>query len=134
MRHVVLYDAECGFCKWSLAKLLAWDRRRLLRPVALQDAEADLLLAGMDEEQRMASWHLVSPDGRVYSGGSAVAPLGRLLPAGRSLAALAEAAPALTARLYDWTARNRGRLGRPLPRVAVRRAEDRITERGSGPR
>jgi predicted DCC family thiol-disulfide oxidoreductase YuxK len=56
----ILYDADCGFCRWSLGKLLAWDRPRRLRPVALQDPEADALLGGMEEERRMASWHLVT--------------------------------------------------------------------------
>ena len=36
-RATVLYDGDCGFCKWSLAKLLAWDRRGALRPLPLQD-------------------------------------------------------------------------------------------------
>ena len=43
---IVLYDADCGFCRWSLGKLLAWDRRRLLRPVALQDPEAEAPAGG----------------------------------------------------------------------------------------
>ena len=35
-----------------------------LRPVALQDAEADTLLRGMDRDRKMASWHLVMPTAR----------------------------------------------------------------------
>jgi predicted DCC family thiol-disulfide oxidoreductase YuxK len=64
---IILYDADCGFCRWATDKLLAWDRRRRLRPVALQDPEAEKLLPGMPEEQKMGSWHLVS-DGRIYFG------------------------------------------------------------------
>jgi len=71
MRHAVLYDRDCRFCRWALAKLLRWDRRRQLRPVALQDAGAGRLLGEMPDEQRMASWHLVDPDGRIRSGGPA---------------------------------------------------------------
>ena len=41
----VLYDADCGFCRWCLAQLLRLDRHGRLRPVALQDPEADLLLS-----------------------------------------------------------------------------------------
>jgi predicted DCC family thiol-disulfide oxidoreductase YuxK/mRNA-degrading endonuclease RelE of RelBE toxin-antitoxin system len=73
--HVVLYDAGCGLCRWSIAKILGWDRGGALHQVALQDPEAEWLLPGMDSQQRMASWHLVTPEGRVYSGGAAVAPL-----------------------------------------------------------
>ena len=70
----VLYDQDCGFCRWSMAKILAWDRRGALRPVALQGPEADRLLPGMDPETKMASWHLLGPDGRVHSAGAAAAP------------------------------------------------------------
>ena len=35
-RAVVLYDDQCGFCKWSLDRVLAWDRHRALRAVAIQ--------------------------------------------------------------------------------------------------
>jgi predicted DCC family thiol-disulfide oxidoreductase YuxK len=113
-KAVILYDADCGFCLWSLHRILAWDRNNRLRPVALQDAEADRLLPGMDERQKMRSWHLVTPDGKVYSSGAAVAPLMRLLPAGTPLAALASTFPRSTESLYRWVARNRGKLGRVL--------------------
>jgi predicted DCC family thiol-disulfide oxidoreductase YuxK len=113
-RHTVLYDADCEFCRWSLGKILRWDRRGALRPVALQDPEAERLLPGLDAQQRMASWHLVEPGGRVYSGGAAFAPLARLLPGGRPLAAIAAAFPGVTNAVYRWVARNRGRLWRLL--------------------
>jgi predicted DCC family thiol-disulfide oxidoreductase YuxK len=116
---VILYDADCGFCRWSLGKILAWDRRGHLRSVALQDPEADALLAGMNAERKMASWHLLTPDGHVYSAGAAFPPLLRLLPGGRPLAALTGALPGVTELAYRWVARNRGRLGR-LVRVRTR--------------
>ncbi len=61
-RATVIYDADCGFCKFSLALLLSWDRRgasRALRPLPLGTGEADRLLADLTPEQRNASWHLV---------------------------------------------------------------------------
>jgi predicted DCC family thiol-disulfide oxidoreductase YuxK len=109
---VLLYDSDCGFCRWSVDKVLAWDRRRRLRPVALQDAEADGLLGQIDEGTKMGSWHLVTADGRVYSGGAAAAPLFRLLPGGHPFAALFAAFPGITDRTYRLVARNRDRLGR----------------------
>ena len=63
-----------------MARVLGADRRRALRPVAIQSAEGAALLAGLDEARRMASWHLVDPEGRRTSAGAAVAPLLRLLP------------------------------------------------------
>jgi predicted DCC family thiol-disulfide oxidoreductase YuxK len=120
-RANVVYDRDCGFCRWSLAKLLAWDRRRVLRPVALQSPEAGALPTD--------SWHLVTEDGRVHSAGSAVEPLMRLLPGGAPLAAIAHAFPRLTDRTYRFVADHRGGLGRLLPAGAVRRATARIDDR-----
>jgi predicted DCC family thiol-disulfide oxidoreductase YuxK len=113
-RAVILFDNDCGFCRWSLSKLLAWDRHGRLRPVALQSEEADDLLMGMDRERKMASWHLVAPNGRISSGGAAVPQLARLLPAGAPTAALASTFPRTADRAYRWVARHRGRLGRVL--------------------
>jgi predicted DCC family thiol-disulfide oxidoreductase YuxK len=107
---VVLYDQDCGFCRWAMGKLLAWDRRGRLRAVALQAHEVDELLPGLDRHQQMASWHLLTPDGRVRSAGRAVAPLLRLLPGGRPLAVVAESFPRTTDRLYDLISRHRERL------------------------
>ena len=127
---VIFYDADCGFCRWSLAKLLAWDRRHALRPVALQSrAEADRMLAGMDEQTRMASWHLVLPDGTVRSGGDALAPLLRLLPGGAPLARLTEAAKPLVNAVYRFVAGHRSAFGRFLTDGARRRADERIRSR-----
>ncbi len=110
-RTVVLYDGDCGFCRWATAKLLAWDRGGRLRAVALQHPEAEQLLQGMDRERRMASWHLVTPDGRVRSAGRAVASLLQRLPGGTPVAVLADAFPRATDRIYGWTSRHRERLG-----------------------
>jgi predicted DCC family thiol-disulfide oxidoreductase YuxK len=125
----LLYDAGCGACTWLVARILAWDRRRRLRPVALQDPEAGLLLGDMEEAKRMASWHLVSPDGAIRSGGAALAPLFRALPAGWPLAALADRYPRLIDLGYRWVASHRAELGRPLPATWKRRARDRVTTR-----
>lgn len=111
-RWTLLYDADCSFCRWSLDRILAWDRNRRLRPLPLQTEEAARLSGGMDEHTRMASWHLVSPEGRVWSGGAAVAPLARLLPFGAPVAMAADALPSTTERAYRWVVANRGRLGR----------------------
>jgi predicted DCC family thiol-disulfide oxidoreductase YuxK len=108
----IVYDRDCGFCRWSLRKLLAWDRRKTLTPVALQDPAADRLLASIPEQARPDSWHLVTSDGRVYSAGAAAAPLLRLLPGGRPLAFLAAAFPDVTEAAYRSVARHRSRLGR----------------------
>jgi predicted DCC family thiol-disulfide oxidoreductase YuxK len=129
-RATVLYDADCGFCRWSLAKLLRWDRRRALRPVALQDPEAAAALPGMSEEERLASWHLLDADGEVRSGGAALPGLLRLLPGGTPLAALAERAPGLRDCGYRWVAGHRSWFGRLISERAKLRADLRIASRG----
>lgn len=130
-RAILLYDSDCGFCRWSLGKLLAWDRRRSLRPVKLQSAEAGELLSGMPEDQRMSSWHLVD-EGGVHSAGAGIVPLLRLLPGGAPLGALAARAPTGMERLYRFVAGNRSLWGRAVTDKAKRRADERIAERARG--
>ena len=113
-RATLIYDGDCGFCRWSTDRILRQDRRGRIRPITLQDPEAGRLLEGMDPPKRLESMHLVTIDGRVYSAGAAIPPLLRLLPGGRLLAALAAAFPRLTERLYRWVADHRDQLGRRL--------------------
>ena len=127
-RWVVLYDADCGFCRWSLARLLALDRRRRLRPMALQTEEADALLADLEPDERGASWHLVSPDGRRWSAGAAAPPLLRLLPGGRGPAAILARAPGATERTYRWVADHRSTFSKLIPDRAKQRADGRIAQ------
>jgi predicted DCC family thiol-disulfide oxidoreductase YuxK len=130
--RVLLYDRDCGFCRTALALILAWDRRRTLRPLALQDPDAMALLPGMDEATRMASFHLVEPGGAVHSAGLALTELLRLLPGGPALGALAGAAQPVTDATYGLVAGNRNRLGPLIPERAKARATARIDAR-SGP-
>ena len=126
----LFYDAACGVCRWTAARVAAWDRRGAVRPVPLQDrAEADRLLGAMDEQTRMASWHLVTTEGEVRSAGQGVAPLLRLLPGGGPLARLAAALQPVTDRAYDFVARHRGAFGRLVPQGARRRASARLGAR-----
>jgi predicted DCC family thiol-disulfide oxidoreductase YuxK len=108
----VLYDDDCGFCKWSLDKILAWDRRRRLRPVAIQSDEGQALLADVPEPRRLDSWHLVLPSGEIRSAGAAAEPLARMLPGGRALAWLFHTFPGTTERAYRFVADHRDRFAR----------------------
>jgi predicted DCC family thiol-disulfide oxidoreductase YuxK len=128
-RAALLYDADCGFCRWCLARVLAWDRRRALRPVPIQGAEGEALLAGLDEAARMGSWHLIGADGRRTSAGAAVAPLARMLPGGAPVARMADRFPQAVERSYRAVVRRRGLLGRLVTRGAARRARRRIAAR-----
>lgn len=78
----MLYDGDCGFCRLAVRWLLRLDRRRCLRPIAIQGAEGQGLLGELPEAERLESAHLVAPDGTLHSGGAAAAPLAELLPGG----------------------------------------------------
>jgi predicted DCC family thiol-disulfide oxidoreductase YuxK len=123
---IVLYDADCGFCRWSLSLVLGLDRRRRLVPVALGTAAADDLLADLSPDERERSWHLVAPSGERTSAGAGAPPLLRLLPGGRGPAGLLAGAPALTERAYRWVADHRSTLSRAVPSGSKRRATERI--------
>ncbi len=97
-------------------KVLAWDRRETVRPVAIQSDEAQALLAdaGVSAAVRLDSWHLVLPGGEVRSGGAAAAPLVAELPAGRPLAAVLRTFPSVTNRAYSFVAGHRDWFARRL--------------------
>lgn len=113
-QSVLLYDEDCGFCRWSIDKILAWDRARRLRPVPIQSEEGSRLLATVAPEARLDSWHLVRGDGKLFSAGAAAEPMAQLLPGGRPLAAAVAAFPDVTERVYGFTARHRDWLARLL--------------------
>jgi predicted DCC family thiol-disulfide oxidoreductase YuxK len=117
----VLYDPDCGFCRVT---------RGRLRPVALGGEEANALLDGMTEEERMASWHLVDGEA-VHSGGGAFPAVFARLPAGAPFARMTERFPTASERVYRWVADHRSLLGRPLPASARRWADSVIS--GSRP-
>jgi predicted DCC family thiol-disulfide oxidoreductase YuxK len=107
----VLYDADCGFCRWTLALLLEHDPGARLRPVTLDSPEGAVLLAALSDDERMRSAHVVTADGRVWTGGAAVAPILDELGHPRCAAAARLARPALRAG-YRAVAASRGILGR----------------------
>ena len=111
---LVLYDDDCGFCRWSASKIAAWDRHRRLRFAPIRSAEGDARLDRMDPARRDGSWHLVTRDGRIASAGAAVPLLLRELPGGGPLARAADAFPRSTDRAYRAVARRRMALGRLL--------------------
>jgi predicted DCC family thiol-disulfide oxidoreductase YuxK len=125
----LIYDSDCGFCRWCLGKVLAWDRRRAVRPVALGTEEANRLLGDMPAGERMSSWHLVDGGGTVHSAGAGFPPLLSLLPAGAPLAGLAARFPGATESAYRLVSGNRSLFGRLVTDGAKRRADRRIAAR-----
>lgn len=124
----VLYDEDCGFCRWAIARLLAADRHGRLAVESIQSASGQRLLAHLPPQERLAAAHAVDPRGRVFTGGDAVAPILRILRGRR-----AEPAPhvaALPARLvYRLVAGNRALLGRAVTSGMRTRATEAIARR-----
>lgn len=110
----VLYDEDCGFCRWSADKLRAWDTQQRLTFAAIQSARGAELLVAVPEAHRLDSMHAVTRDGRVWSGGQAVRVTVAQLPGGSILASVAAAFPGATEATYRLVARHRQRLGRML--------------------
>jgi predicted DCC family thiol-disulfide oxidoreductase YuxK len=131
-RAIVLYDHDCGFCRWTLGVLLLWDRRRRLWPAPIAGAAGDRWLARMPVEERLASWHLVEAGGVVSSGGRALAEVLRYVRGGRPVAWLLRLAPRVVERAYRFVADHRSAFSRLVPRSAVRRATARVDERAGG--
>ena len=130
-RLVVLFDGECRWCRWSVARLVPLDTRHRLRLMAIQDPEAQRLLSSVPEEERLASAHAVTPDGRVFSGGDAAAPIAAELPALAWGAPLVRALPGPTRAGYRFVADRRSPLGRRLDDRALERADRLIATRSS---
>jgi predicted DCC family thiol-disulfide oxidoreductase YuxK len=96
-----------------------------LHPIALQAPEAAQLLSDLEPDERMASWHLISPEGLRRSGGAAVPPL-LVLAGGRLPAAVFARFPRITDRGYRWVAGHRTQLSRFVPAGAKRRANETL--------
>ena len=109
-----------------MSGLLAWDRHDRLVPCAIQSAPAQALLSDLSPAERLASVHLISPDGERLSAGSVPAPLLRLLPGGTIPALAIARAPRLTSRAYDWVANHRTQLSSAVPATMKRRASARL--------
>jgi predicted DCC family thiol-disulfide oxidoreductase YuxK len=111
---IVLYDADCGFCKVVLAVLLRWDRGKRLTPASIQDDSGQRLLSDMERGERLRSWHVIDRTGAVRSGGAGIPAVFALLPGGAPIAAAAARFPRATSRAYDWVAAHRALLARAL--------------------
>jgi len=105
----LLYDADCGVCTFAKRLVTAFDRRRRIEAVPLQDPRTNRLLAGMDEDARWATFHVVR-GGRTVSGGQGLLEVAGLLLNNR-VPALAAEIPSLrraSDRLYVLLAGLRG--------------------------
>ena len=121
---LVFYDEECGYCRWSVAQLLRFDRDQRLRLIAIQSPEGERSLADVAPELRLESAHLIDGEGKLFSGGDAAAPIAAALPALAPTAALLRRLSSPVNASYNLIAANRERIGR-LVGVSSRERADR---------
>ena len=129
-RWRLVYAHGCRVCRVIAAGVLRVDVHHRLVPVALEAGTAADLLARVPPARRDRSWHLVAPDGTVWSAGAAIPPLCGLLPGFGGLGRLCGAAPDLTERVYAWLVRHRVAIGRGIPDRVVARATVLLAARG----
>jgi predicted DCC family thiol-disulfide oxidoreductase YuxK len=128
---IVLYDAECGFCRWAMAWAMRRDRDRQIVAVPIQSALGGELLADLPADERLTSAHVVL-EGRRRSGGDGAADVLSALPSLRLIGRLGHALPAVSASLYDFVAARRHRVGRLVGRQARRRADALLAVMSAG--
>jgi predicted DCC family thiol-disulfide oxidoreductase YuxK len=121
---IVLYDADCGFCRWAMAWAVRHDREQVLVTAPIQSPLGSELLADIALAERLRAAHVVSDDGHRASGGDAAAEVLSALPATRALGRLARGLPGTTALLYNVVAAQRKSFGRLVGNAARRRADD----------
>lgn len=120
---IVLYDNDCGFCRWSMAWALRHDTGKRLVAVPIQSPLGAELLAGLDEDERLRSAHAIDEDGVRRSGGAAAADVLSELAPTRALGRLASRASAPTSLLYDFVASHRHGFGRFVAQRSRQRAD-----------
>jgi len=125
----ILYDADCGFCRWSVAKLLQLDSDKVLSPLTIQSSEGQTLLTSVPEAERLNSAHCVNAAGEVTTGGDAFAVVAERIPGLRHTAGPARAVPGLIRGGYRLVADNRSVFGHWMTPTRLAWADTVISER-----
>jgi predicted DCC family thiol-disulfide oxidoreductase YuxK len=127
---IVLYDGECGFCRWTVAWALERDRNQVLTVAPIQSSTGARLLADMEPAERLRSVHVVHDDAGRESGGAAVRDVLRALPSARLLARIAGVSPRASELAYRLVAGRRREVSRLVPKRAKLRADDVLARHG----
>jgi len=141
-RLTVLYDRDCGFCRWSVAWLLRNTQPGSIRAHEIQSSDGVALLdaAGVPEHRRLATAHAVPTDGppaALRSGADATALVTGVLRgrAGRGVGLAIRAIPGPLRRGgYGWIASHRTAVGRLVSAARRADADALLAEHGGGGR
>ena len=108
---IVMYDADCAFCRRSVDLFRQWDKRGILRFVACASDERVKFFPFVREEECMGALQAIFSDGSRKSGFDAVAYVMRNLSGWRGalgfLLVHAPGLPFIGRIIYKWIAKNR---------------------------
>lgn len=122
VQATLLYDGHCRFCRFAARVVARLDEDGRVAVLPFHDPEASDLVEEIPNDELLASWQLVLPDGRRSSRGSGIVDLLGELRLTRRIAPALRILPLDS--LYDVVARNRRYLGRLVPNgPAPRRRE-----------
>ena len=109
---LLIYDGDCGFCRWGMHVVRRLDRHGVFRFCPFGHPVAESFLAALAPEKRYSSHHAVK-DGELHSATAAAKLTLEPLPFGKLAVALG------LHRLYPLVAANRAFLGRLVPHRTV---------------
>lgn len=122
----MLYDDQCGFCRWCVAQALRRSPRLIAVPI--QSGEGQRILEHVPEPERLASVRTAGFGG-LHSGGQAITDVLGELPRGRTAYKVARRLPRGTDLAYRLVARHRGLAGMLVSGKARRRADEYLARR-----
>jgi predicted DCC family thiol-disulfide oxidoreductase YuxK len=109
--YVLLFDRDCGLCSAMSRWIRVLDLRRRIRLRTIQSSRD--LLRQIPEDRILDAFHVVSPGGRITTGGEAVPTLIEALPMGAGFGRILGMSPTLMSRVhafYEFLTRFRERL------------------------
>ncbi len=111
--HVLLYDGDCDFCRYWVSWLARRDRGSHILLLPASERRSLPALPDISDEALDQAMHLVTPEGVVLAGATAIPELLRQLDRWRWLAPLfrVPGVRQLADRVYSMVARRRHRFG-----------------------
>ena len=115
-RPVLLYDDSCRLCRFAARGVIRLDRLQRLAVLSLKDEAASPLLAALPARERLETWRLAQPDGRLHGYGAGMRELVEAMRSTHSAGPVLSRIPdGLLDAVYRVVARNRSLLGRLVP-------------------
>src|SRR2546428_11297170 len=118
--YILLYDRDCGICSAASRWIRTLDWRGRIRLQSIQSSRS--ILGGIPEDRMLDALHVVSPDGRVTTGGDAGPTLIGAFPIGARVERIPRGSAALTClghRLDGFLTRWRDPLGCRMERAGT---------------